>query len=72
MKELLRQEYADKMSDECYNLYVNYHQSMKEVAENLMISKPTVKFYLDRIGEYDIERYVLYRNEVKKRRSFPK
>lgn len=65
-----REEYRRKTQEQIYTLYVEYKMSMKEVAKEMQISKPTVKYHLDRLEFDDPEKYDLYRNEVKRRRKF--
>lgn len=65
-----REEYRRKTQEQIFTLYTEYKMSMKEVAENMCISTPTVKYHLDRLEHDDPEKYDIYRNEVKKRRKF--
>lgn len=65
-----REEYRRKTQEQIYTLYVEYKMSMKEVAKEMQISKPTVKYHLDRLEFDDPEKYDIYRNEVKRRKKF--
>lgn len=65
-----REEYRRKTQEQIYTLYVDYKMSMKEVAKEMQISKPTVKYHLDRLEFDDPEKYDIYRNEVKRRKKF--
>lgn len=65
-----REEYRRKTQEQIYTLYVEYKMSMKEVAKEMLISKPTVKYHLDRLEVDDPEKYDIYRNEVKRRKKF--
>lgn len=45
----------------CYDLYMNYSLSYREISEKLGISHMTVKRRLEELKEYDIEKYEKYK-----------
>lgn len=45
----------------CYDLYVNYSLSYREISEKLGISHMTVKRRLEELKEYDIDKYEKYK-----------
>ena len=45
----------------CYDLYVNYSLSYREISEKLGISHMTVKRRLEELKEYDIDKYERYK-----------
>lgn len=45
----------------CYDLYMNYSLSYREISEKLGISHMTVKRRLEELKDYDIEKYERYK-----------
>ena len=45
----------------CYDLYVNYNLSFRDIGEKLNLSHMTVKRRLEELKEYDIEKYEKYK-----------
>ena len=45
----------------CYDLYVNYGMSFREIADKLEISHMTVKRRLEELKDYDIDKYEKYK-----------
>lgn len=57
---------------ECYILYVEYKQSLREVAKNLMVSHQTVKDRLERLSYINDEMYQAYIKERGLKKRGPK
>ena len=45
----------------CYDLYVNYGMSFREIADKLEISHMTVKRRLEELKDYDLDKYEKYK-----------
>ena len=45
----------------CYDLYMNYSLSYREISEKLGISHMTVKRRLEELKEYDMDKYEKYK-----------
>ena len=45
----------------CYDLYVNYSMSFRDIGEKLNLSHMTVKRRLEQLKEYDIDKYERYK-----------
>ena len=45
----------------CYDLYMNYSLSFREISEKLGISHMTVKRRLEQLKDYDLDKYEKYK-----------
>lgn len=45
----------------CYDLYVNYSMSFRDIGEKLNLSHMTVKRRLEQLKDYDIDKYERYK-----------
>lgn len=45
----------------CYDLYVNYSMSFRDIGEKLNLSHMTVKRRLEQLKEYDLDKYERYK-----------
>lgn len=45
----------------CYDLYVNYSMSFRDIGEKLNLSHMTVKRRLEQLKDYDLDKYERYK-----------
>lgn len=45
----------------CYDLYVNYNLSFRDIGEKLNLSHMTVKRRLEQLKDYDMDKYEKYK-----------
>lgn len=67
---MIKYDYYEEYISECltaYEYYVERHMSLRQVANNMMISFPTVKRRLLALKDIDIDKYDIYISETKRR-----
>lgn len=45
----------------CYDLYVNYSMSFRDIGDKLNLSHMTVKRRLEQLKDYDLDKYERYK-----------